>query len=617
MSKITLHTTKKILVYTTAICLLFFALVFLQNHTSMIVTMSNPSHTQLQSQVYFTSEGQPFSEIKSRKNFKVKNNQYYFSLPDLNSIQYARFDPHNKMIDDITIHQILFIQSRWFKTTISKIELKNLKPISHIKEYKSTKKGIQFSSINNDPQLNMGFLLTPVSSAKILHLNLFIISLFIVLLFSYLCHIAKTKELNNALTEKLILYSLFFAFALFKVNYYKENIKFTYPPDELAHLSYINHLHTSSDLIPKFETMVMINNKKAGNYLGHPPLYYHIMDFVYDSNYSIVHNVDNFRTLNMMIFIGSFILLLYLGFSAKLSLLGHLVYLTFISSIPMYAYIGASISNDTLAILGGLVFAVALKHLLDKEHTNLTYFMLTLGIFIAYFSKLTAAILIFFISIYFFIYIFISKTSFKISKIHIILIVITMIPVLSYQLYIYSNYHTLLPGLHITYPEQYLKSGFYIPEEFRQHLSYGEWLERMKNSIIGGWFGIHSHHSFTKDSIFGYMGLLILHIFAIVTFFFACGKDNKSYCLLGKLALLSLFSVLLVQFFFSYQTHLKSGYLGGLQPRYVLPFMFSFAIMASIFVDRFSKSFIFSILIILICVQALYSDFFYFLKYYA
>lgn len=610
------QTTKKIVLYIASICLLFFALVFFQNHTSMVVTMSTPSNTQLQSQIYFTSEGEPFSEVKSRKSFKVKNNQYYFSLPDLKTIQYARFDPHNKIIDNITIHKTIFIQSEWFKTTLSTIEIKNVKPLNHIKDYKITKDGIQFSSINNDPQLNVGFLITPVSFSKILHLNLFILSILIVLVLSYLYQLAKTKELDSALTTKLILYSLFFAFVLFKVNYYKENIKFTYPPDELAHLSYINHLHTHNDLLPKFETMVMINNKTAGNYLGHPPLYYHIMDFVYDSNYSIVHNVDNFRALSMMIFIASFILLLYLGFSAKLSLLGHLVYLTFISSVPMYAYIGASISNDTLAIFGGLLFIVALKKLLDKEYTNLTYFILSLGIFVAYFSKLTAAILIFFISIYFFIYIFTSKTNFKISKIQIILLLLTVLPVLSYQLYIYSNYHTLLPGLHITYPEQYLQSGFYVPEEFRQHLSYGEWLERMKNSIIGGWFGIHSHHSFTKDSIFGYLGLLILHIFAMMTLFFTCDKNNKSYCLLGKLALLSLFSVLLIQFLFSYQTHLKSGYLGGLQPRYVLPFMFSFAIMSSLFVERFKTFFLFQVIVILLCIHTLYSDFFYFLNYY-
>jgi len=107
-----------------------------------------------------------------------------------------------------------------------------------------------------------------------------------------------------------------------------------------------------------------------------------------------------------------------------------------------------------------------------------------------------------------------------------------------------------------------------------------------------------------------------LHLLAIVSLFLPCKEAQKNYCLIGKFTLLALFGVLIVQYFFSYKAHLHSGYMGGLQPRYLLPFMFSFAIMASIFVERFRKIFIFNIFIILICIHALYSDFFYFLQYY-
>ncbi len=107
-----------------------------------------------------------------------------------------------------------------------------------------------------------------------------------------------------------------------------------------------------------------------------------------------------------------------------------------------------------------------------------------------------------------------------------------------------------------------------------------------------------------------------MHIFAIMALFIKCQDDKKSYCVLGKLSLLALFSVMAVQVTFSYTAHLHSGYTGGLQVRYLLPFMLAFAIMASIFVDRFRKIFFFNILIIVLCIQALYSDFFYFLKYY-
>ena len=615
MPKIVIHNIKGIMASIVSIFILFFALILFQNKTTMIVTMDTPKGTPLQSQIYFTSEGQPFSEEKSRKSFKNKNNQYYFYLPDIKTIQYTRFDPASS-INTITISKIVFIQSTWFKRTIFELDVENLEPISQINNYEKTIKGVKFSSVGNDPQFNMHFALKHISTAKTIHLSLFLISILIFIVCLYLYTLYKTKELNDFLVAKLILYSLIFALLLFKVNYYKENIRFAYPPDELAHLAYINYVHDHHEILPTFENMVMLNNKQAGNYLSHPPLYYKIMDIVFDKNYSIIKNVDNFRTLSMIIFIASFLLLLYLGFNSKISLLGHFVYLSVISSVPMYAYVGASITNDTLAILGGIIFILGLKQILEKDYTNLTYSILAIGIFIAYFSKLTVALLIFFASIYFFIYIIRFKTGFKITKGQFILLIVILIPIFSYQFYILSHYHSLVPTFNLTYPEQYLKSGFFVPEEFRQHLSYMEWIERIKNNIIGGWFGIHSHHSFVKNSVFEYMGLLLLHIFAIAALFLKCEEENKSYCIIGKFALLALFSVLIVQYIFSYQTHLKSGYLGGLQPRYVLPFMFSFAIMSSIFVERFKQFFLFNIFIILICIHAIYSDFFYFLQYY-
>ena len=181
------------------------------------------------------------------------------------------------------------------------------------------------------------------------------------------------------------------------------------------------------------------------------------------------------------------------------------------------------------------------------------------------------------------------------------------------------EYHALVPTYNVTHHEAYLHSGFYTPEQYRVHLSAQQWFDRMIHYIQSGWFGIHSHHSFGHPTWHGYIGLLLLHIFAIISFFIPCPKteNSTSHCLLGKFTLIAVFMVLLVQYIFSYKTHLNSGYLGGLQPRYLLPFMFSFAIMAAIFVNRFaSRSFILSVIVIALCIQAIYSDFFYFLLYY-
>jgi hypothetical protein len=582
----------------------------------MIIDMETTQGTKLYPQVYFAdTTGKGYSETNSCKAYKTDNSQYYFRLPLLEKIAYMRFDPAIGK-KKIRIRKIIIIKDHWFKRDYYYIPLNALSPASQITDFQQSEQDISFKTTGKDPQLNIRFQPKLTDRYTIIHLDLLLISVLMYLIFTYLYHLYKTEEIHNALSAKLILYTLFFSFMLFKVMYYKDHVRFSYPPDELAHLSYISHVHQQHDFIPDYRKMVMINNKHAGNYLSHPPLYYEIMNFVYDPHLSAKGNVDNFRSFSILIYILAFMLILYLGFSARLGILGDFVFLTLLTTIPMHAYIGASISNDTLAILGAAIFILGLKKLLENSGTTATYLLLISGTMIAYFSKLTAAILIFFAVLFFLVYMVFSRKWIKVTKKQWGILLAAMIPILYYQLSIILEYHALVPTFNVTHPQQYLASPFYVPEAFRQHLSHLEWLKRMLHYIEGGWFGIHSHHSFVKANIFGYLGLLILHLLAIVSLFLPCKEIQKNYCLIGKFTLLALFGVLIIQYFFSYKAHLHSGYMGGLQPRYLLPFMFSFAIMASIFVERFRKIFIFNIFIILICIHALYSDFFYFLQYY-
>ena len=609
MSKKLLQIFKAPLIFFIFVFVLFFALVFsLNEKASMIVDISTYDDTRLAPQIFFSKGGHHFSEKNSSNPKIINKNQYYFTIPNIEHIDKIRIDPHNNIINDISIHKIIVIQQKWFHTSIFSLDEKNLKPIHHVNGFDILEGSVKFDSIGRDSQLHIDFLLTETLKKKLYHPDLFLLSIITVLLFFYLSYIFRTQKINNLLTSKLILYALFFAFALFKVNFYKENINFGQPPDEIAHFSYIDYLTKNDKFIPKFEDMRTFNNATVKNHLVHPPVYYYLMSLTYNSNFPLEIKKDNLRFFSMLIFISSFLLLLYLGFSSKLSLLSHLVYLTVISSLPMYAYIGASISNDTLAILGGVIFAIGLRRILDNNNKNLDYYILILGALIAYFSKLSAAILIFFIVIYLFIYILKSKKSFKVSRTQIILLILSTLPIISYQIYIYIEYLHILPKFAAN------TAQFVIPEENRLNLNYSQWFERLQYYVDAGWFGIHSHHSYTKESIFDYIGLLILHIFAIVSLFLKSDKKNMSYYILGKLSLLALISTYLIQFLYSYQVHLNTGYLGGLQPRYLLPFVFSFAILASLFTERFKKFFLFQLGIILICIHAIYSDFFYFLR---
>ena len=287
-----------------SIFILFMSIVFLHNQNTMIITIKSDS-SPLRSQVYYTTEGKEFIENNSIKHYKIKNDQYYFALPKLADIQYVRFDPAKK-IANISIEKITLIRDRWFKTRIYDIPISNIIPNNQVENFQLSSKKASFRTTDNDPQLNIRFLYEEISLTRNFRIELLLIAILLFSVLKYLIHIYKTKALDSTLTAKLILYGLFFAFALFKADYYKENVRFGYPPDELAHLAYIEHIHTHSEFIPSFENMVMLNNKSAGNYLSHPSLYYKIMDLVYDKNYSIVKNVDNFRTLNIILFAASF-----------------------------------------------------------------------------------------------------------------------------------------------------------------------------------------------------------------------------------------------------------------------------------------------------------------------
>jgi len=599
------------------ISLLFALLLYLHNDTQLIVKMHSAKQNRLYPQIYFAKVGQPYSETQVSRPLKVKNDAYTFSLPNIDSMTRLRFDPARQEAN-ITLTDITLVQHKWFKTIYTKIPLSTLKPAAQIDKFSQDKYTLSFSTTGNDPQIEIKLAHSKKSELFTLHPELLLVALMAYLFFVFIVWVYQKYKNETLLTAKLVLYAIFFALTLFKTVYYKEHVKFGYPPDELAHLSYVVSVENDPVFIPNYKDMVMINNKKSGNYLSHPPLYYELVGLVYDKHLSAIRNVGHLRMMSMLLFLLAFMLILYIGFRAELSILGDLVFLSLLSSVPMYAYIGASISNDTLAMLGATVFALGLKRLLDKQYTTATYLLVAIGIFLAYFSKLTAAILIFFALLFYLLYLLFTRSWITINTKQILLLTIALLPIVYYQLTITMHYHTLVPTFNVTHPAQYLESPFFVPEQYRQHLSPSEWFERMVHYIQGGWFGIHSHHSFAKASWWGYSGLLLLHIFAMIALFLPCPKteETHSYCLLGKITMLALFAVLVIQYLFSYKAHLHSGYMGGLQPRYLLPFMFSFAIMASIFVEHFKKSFVFNVLIILVCIQAIYSDFFYFLQYY-
>ena len=591
--------------YLIATLAIFFAFLFYQNGKFLIVNISIPSGDSLKPIIYYTtSSKESFIEKRVLHPKKIENNSYYFDISKIKNLQSIRFDPEVHKDLNMTIYKIWVKKLTWFQKAIYKVPLSFVKAKSGVEVIKRTNK-FNFLTKNRDPQLIIEPRFIFEQRIFYLYLDKLILSFIIALILIYLWNISN-KEIDNKLEAKLILYSIFLFFIIFKAFYYKDNVHYGYPPDERAHMSYIQYVNTHHSLITNF--------KELPNYLSHPPLYYELENLVFDKTQDMHKNVSNFRTLSVAIFALSIIFLLYLGFSANFSILGDFVFLSLTASLPMLSYIGGSISNDNLALLGASIFLIGFKRFFEKRIDNITFLLISLGGAIAYFSKLTAALLIFFAIIYYLLFFARREFFSKIKLTHIAILIVFLTPIIYYQATIMLEYHSLVPTYNVTHPKEFLNSNFYTPPEHRIHLNAKEWFFRLVHFIHSGWFAIHSHHSFGHSSWAGVFGLVALHIFAIVALFLRC--NSKQICYFGKIVLIGLFSVELVQYIFSYKAHIANGYMGGLQPRYLLPFMVGFAIMASIFVEKFKKYFWWNILVIAICIQAIYSDFFYFLLYY-
>jgi len=607
---------KKVIPFFLLISLLFALFLWQHNSTTLVIKMQEKNTKTLFPQVYYTKISQPYTQEKSAIAFNIQGENYLFKLPSKSNIDSLRLDPDTKAKRNIVIKQIKVIENRWFSKKIFIQPIDQFKPLHDIINFKSEPKKVELITSGADSYMQTPFQPKLIQKVHLLHLPLLLAAVITSMIILFLYNIYKKDPDSESLKSKLILYALFTAFMIFKGYYYKTHVSLWHPSDELAHVSYVYYVNSHHNFFPEYENMTMLNNKKAGNYLSHPPLYYEIENLVYDPSASLNENTQNFRTMSLVLYTLATLLLFYIGFNSSLSILGHFIYLSVIASIPMYAYAGGSVSNDSLSFIGSSLFLIGLYQLLQKRHDLSTWLLIALGGFIAYFAKLTAALLIFFALLYYIVYKLFKKEELGLTKKSIILLGVALVPIVLYQAYIMFHYHTLVPTFNATHPQQYLHSPFFVPEQYRLHLSPWEWLQRMGHYIQGGWFNIHSHHSFGQSSIYGDIGLLLLHIMALSALFLPCKEEQKEFCLLGKITLVALLSVLVIQYLFSYKAHLKSGYLGGLQPRYLLPFLVGFAIMASVFAERYKRFFALGIVFIIISIHAIYSDFFYFLLYY-
>ena len=598
----------------------------ISSHTSYTLkfTLTPQENIKPHIDIFFAKSQNSYTPHQMLQKLNVQNDSYTYRIKNIKESHFLRLDP-SKVKGIYSLSEVKILKNKWLSQYTYAVPLVTIKAIKNISLISKDKMKLSFKVTDEDPQFqielqnSLNNLLLEKTSLfyrpffdKLLISILFTIIVF--MLFQIFKHINKANALHTML--KLFLYTIIFIFAIFKTTYYIKTVVAFHPPDERQHLAYVNYLHqNNSVVIPKFEDIRNLDGT-GYNYLGHPPLYYHILNFAFDKDTTINRNLPLFRHISSLIFLLSFLLLLYLGWQAKLHIIGDIVYLSILSSVPLFAYLGASINNDNLAFLGAALFFVSFFQLVKKKYTNITYTMLGLSIFIAYFAKLTVSIFIFLTLLFYLMYLLYKKTIIQINILQTIIVTCFIVPILYYQWHIFLTYEAILPSFNITHPKAFLQSPYYVEETQRVYLSAYEWFERMSIVSFIGWFNIQSHHYFFKSNWIDYIGVVLIHILAIFSLFIKCEEKHEVICILGKITLIAFMSVFIIQYFFTYGNHIKNGYMGGIQSRYLLPFLASFAIMSSILVDKFRKDIWLNAFIVILCIHAIYSDFFYFLLYY-
>jgi len=437
------------------------------------------------------------------------------------------------------------------------------------------------------------------------------------------------------------MYTSFAGMSVFKMWVYRTYIHgFN---DESYHVAYTAYLESVNKIIPIFSDMraLKINGDIASfakvpayNYLGHPPLYYHILRMAgaLEQNESkFVLDLEKMRMFSGILGMIAILLILYIGYSriSKEKPYLHLFYATAILCIPMMVYHVSGVNNDTLSLLGCTIYFLGALRFTEDKRDYKTFFLIAGGLTVALLSKLTAGAILGLISVFYIAWDSIVHKSMKrfICKEFFATIPVYAVAVF-YYIAIYIQMGSFMPRI-----KDMAKGGPYKPTfavEFmeRSELSLLEYIGRFINKFFTQWRGISSHISVGYSGSDDGIGMLVrIAVWFLPVLLFvgygmvkkdgettAVKTDSKGMFL--KCSYLGIMATVLLQLVrgtinFFYNT----GYLGSHQSRYYLCIAM-FLVFGIIYALEQREKVIGKKLngvLLMVAIYYMYSDFIYFL----
>ena len=369
-------------------------------------------------------------------------------------------------------------------------------------------------------------------------------------------------------------------------------------PDQQAHDSYIIAMCRNPSLLPDFASMplyrimrweglteFLVQSEGAVNYLGHPPLYYLLMSFLapvrfLEDGYVAVDYLRVCLCNILLVFAGT-VLAFRLGYRRlkSRSPFVHMLFAGAVVTLPELGYVGAFSSNDNLVFFAFTVFFTGVLRYNEDKTDLKTYLLIGIGFLLGSFSKLTAALILLIMLITILVMSIIREKNLKlITNKSFLLTLPCYLLFLAYEILIYRKYGTWQPGLAQLAPEYFRTTTFYVAPENRVSMSVFQYLGRFLEGIGHSWSRLYGNKE-TVNEIMDNGVAGIIYWIPVFTALAAAAvqavrRKADRYTIPTVVAFLG---TLAYHFYSGWSGFLKNGYLGGIQARYYLALIVSFA----------------------------------------
>lgn len=422
----------------------------------------------------------------------------------------------------------------------------------------------------------------------------------------------------------LLIYVLGFAIIISRMIYnYKYEWLGLY--DDMAHISYLTYVEKNDDIIPRFEEMKLLISEGAeingtnqtqpllqnrgifrgieSNtvcYLCHPPLYYWFLSIfngveITDAGVVVV-NLSLLRCVNAVLFLLSVMLIFYIGYTRiEKKASHHLLYVSIISSLPMFSILCLTINNDNLLFLFVAVTFLGAIRFSEAKKDLLTYALIAVGLCGTVMVKLTAGLILVIAAIGIIICdILKEKNCNVIINKHMLFTLPLYLITLAYYAVIYIRYGKMQLGVGdlISTEEFQQYSLLNYPDELKVRYGLFEFIDRFFDIFFGQWINgtyTYTHienleqYNFIKGMYMIFFVTLIIQISLLL-------KKDSYHKVLGAFSL-GITITILSELYISYNSHFETGRCVG-QSRYYVCALFIMALIFIEFIKSINKKFI-------------------------